>query len=321
MLEYFTIRNFKRFESATFRLEDCTLLTGMNGAGKSTVIQALSLIRQSLESDAIKHGSLDLNGKYVQIGTGRDALCEDFQPLYDNDERPYIEFALTSDSGTRTRLLIDYEASADHLNVSVDGPLDDTPIGSFGYQHVRADRVGPEVVSAHSFEHTERQKTLGARGEYAVDMLGAAGDLHVSERRRHIEALSGTLLDQTNAWLGEACPGVTLGVHSIPNTDSVRLDVGFGGTAGLSASNRFRPTNVGFGVAYALPIVIACLTAQPGSLLAIENPEAHLHPRGQSKLAELCGATAADGVQLLVESHSDHFLNGLRLAVKQALHD
>ena len=316
MISELSIRNFKRFPRATFQLGDFTLLTGLNGAGKSTVIQVLSLIRQSLESDAIKHGTIDLNGKYVQIGSGRDALCEDFSPLNDDEELPYIQFSLTSNLGITAELLMDYEATADHLGVVVDGPLNEMHIATASYQHVRADRVGPEVVSAHSFEQTVRQRSLGPRGEYAVDMLGAASDDRVPTLRCHEEARSARLLDQTNAWMGEACPGIALGVHSIPNTDAVRLDVGFGGTAGLSSSNRFRPTNVGFGVAYALPIVVACLTAPAGSLLAVENPEAHLHPRGQSKLAELCARTAKDGVQVIVESHSDHFLNGLRLAKK-----
>jgi predicted ATPase len=49
----------------------------------------------------------------------------------------------------------------------------------------------------------------------------------------------------------------------------------------------------------------------------LENPEAHLHPKGQSAIGELLALTADDGVQVLVESHSDHLLNGIRMAVKQ----
>ncbi|WUQ95544.1 AAA family ATPase [Streptomyces sp. NBC_00310] len=73
---------------------------------------------------------------------------------------------------------------------------------------------------------------------------------------------------------------------------------------------RLRPT-------YALPIVVACLTAQPGGLVLLENPEAHLHPHGQTKMAELAASAAAQGAQLVVETHSDHVLNGIRLAVKR----
>ncbi|MER6709861.1 DUF3696 domain-containing protein [Streptomyces sp. NPDC000877] len=117
----------------------------------------------------------------------------------------------------------------------------------------------------------------------------------------------------------ELCPGVNLQADAIEGTDSVRLSYGFGGTAGINATRRRRPTNVGFGLTYALPIVVACLTATPESLILLENPEAHLHPKGQSRMAALLSAAAATGAQLIVETHSDHVLNGVRIAVKQGV--
>ena len=49
----------------------------------------------------------------------------------------------------------------------------------------------------------------------------------------------------------------------------------------------------------------------------LENPEAHLHPRGQRKMGELIALCASKGVQIFLETHSDHILNGIRIAVKQ----
>jgi predicted ATPase len=48
----------------------------------------------------------------------------------------------------------------------------------------------------------------------------------------------------------------------------------------------------------------------------IENPEAHLHPSGQSRIGEMLALTASSGVQVITETHSDHVLNGIRLAAK-----
>jgi predicted ATPase len=76
-----------------------------------------------------------------------------------------------------------------------------------------------------------------------------------------------------------------------------------------------RPANVGFGVSYALPIVVAGLTAAPSGLLIVENPEAHLHPAGQSAMGRFLASVAAAGVQVILETHSDHLLNGIRIAV------
>ena len=61
------------------------------------------------------------------------------------------------------------------------------------------------------------------------------------------------------------------------------------------------------------------MLSSPGTLCLIENPEAHLHPRGQTRLAELAARAAAAGVQVFIETHSDHFLDGVRLAVRDGL--
>lgn len=52
-------------------------------------------------------------------------------------------------------------------------------------------------------------------------------------------------------------------------------------------------------------------------MLLVENPEAHLHPAGQSKLGRFLARVAGSGVQVVLETHSDHVLNGARLAVAQ----
>lgn len=77
--------------------------------------------------------------------------------------------------------------------------------------------------------------------------------------------------------------------------------------------------NVGYGIPYVLPLVVALLTADPEGLLIIENPESHLHPRGQSKMADLIARVAGQGTQIICESHSDHLINGIRIAAKKGV--
>jgi predicted ATPase len=57
------------------------------------------------------------------------------------------------------------------------------------------------------------------------------------------------------------------------------------------------------------------LAAQPGDLLILENPENDLHPQAQSMLGQLMARVASEGVQVIVETHSDHIINGICLAI------
>jgi predicted ATPase len=81
-----------------------------------------------------------------------------------------------------------------------------------------------------------------------------------------------------------------------------------------------RSTNMGFGVSYALPIIVQGLLTAKGGILIVENPEAHLHPAGQSAMGRFLALCAADGVQVIVETHSDHVLNGICLAALEDKH-
>lgn len=316
MIEALELQNFKAFQQERFELAPLTLLSGLNGSGKSTLLQSLAVLRQSWESGTLDEGGLLLNGDLVALGTGRDVLHEDYISQ-DGGKEPLITISIETAEETE-EWGIAYERDADLLNV-VRGPHtteEKSVLFASGFQYIRADRISPAVNYPRSYDRTVRRKSLGARGEHTINYLREFGDAKVPVARRHREGESSGLLDQTTAWLQEFCPGVNIQPHEIEGTDSVRLDYGFFGTAGIESTNRYRPTNVGFGLTYVLPLVVACLAAPAGSLLLLENPEAHLHPRGQSMMASLCARSAADGVQILAESHSDHFLNGMRRSVK-----
>lgn len=76
-------------------------------------------------------------------------------------------------------------------------------------------------------------------------------------------------------------------------------------------------THVGFGVSQVFPIIVEGLRAQPGSLIILEQPEIHLHPRVQSLLFDFSIALGSRRVRLMVETHSDHFINRLRRRVAE----
>ncbi|WP_225096557.1 DUF3696 domain-containing protein [Streptomyces sp. CoH27] len=328
MIDQLSLTNFKAFRSADIPLAPVTLLTGLNSSGKSSVLQALALLQQSYDSSTLSlsshlaspGGGLLLNGDLVELGTGLDVLHEDFARTPESPT-PLISIGLRTNRGATPTWSALYAAEQDVL------ALHSVPDAALvppsicirrRFQYLKADRIVPATSYPKSHHQAIGLGFLGARGEHTVNYLRHHARRSLStDPLRHPDAPTSNFLDHVVAWMQELCPGVNLEAAEIPGIDAVRLSYGFDGTAGLDSSARRRPTNVGFGLTYALPIVVACLSAGPGTLILLENPEAHLHPRGQSRMAALLAAAASAGAQLIVETHSDHVLNGLRLAVKK----
>jgi predicted ATPase len=308
------LENFKSFEFANVNIGALTLMTGVNGSGKSTILQSIAVLRQSLEANGLNgEEGLLLNGEYLSLGVGRDVL-------YEHAESRDIGITIIKKNQSYG-WKFEYAETSDMLR-ALQGPDLDTlraPLFTANVQYLRADRVAPAVVFPKSYSHAVRKRFLGVQGQYAAHFLAHYQDELVSEKRRREISVGAGLLDQVGAWLSEISPGVVIGSKEVNGADLAQLWYRFGGRAGLASSNEYRPTNVAFGLTYVLPVIVGCLSAQPGDLLLIENPEAHLHPRGQSLMGELLSVTASNGVQIICESHSEHVLNGIRLAVKRQL--
>ncbi|WP_348266520.1 DUF3696 domain-containing protein [Edaphobacter sp. DSM 109919] len=325
MLTNIRLRNFKVFREQSIDLAPLTLLAGLNGSGKSTLIQALAMLRQSHDTGFLQAGSWLLNGELVELGSGSDVLHDN--PALDGT----MGLTLNAMIGAPVRNVeagwsVSYDSKGDVLR-STNSLFDQiAPPGTFslfgpGFQYLRADRLTPAVTYAKSQHAVATRRFLGSRGEYAAHFLLEYGDVTIpsiltsESQPEHAHRL----LSQTVAWLQRFSPNVTLDIENIRSTDLVQLKYSYR-TKGIGGGGgQFRATNVGFGLSYCLPIVVACLSAHPGDLLLIENPEAHLHPDGQLAMGELVSRAAASGIQVIVETHSDHVLNGIRLAIKRKI--
>lgn len=81
-------------------------------------------------------------------------------------------------------------------------------------------------------------------------------------------------------------------------------------------------TDVGFGVSQILPVIVLLYYVPEGSTVLFEQPEIHLHPSVQSKLADLIlTVSETRNVQVIVESHSEHFIRRLQRRVAEDLAD
>jgi predicted ATPase len=316
-------------------LKPLTLLAGVNGGGKSTVLQALVLLHQALTDNGVsgmRRNDLPLNGSLLTLGSVRDVVDK-------SQGGKHFRIGLTHTCG---RIEWEFEGGRDELAVRLLttkrrlGVATKTVINRHalfpkrlvadpgggalfrmlaGARYVPADRVGP--AEAYPLLEPDRHNTLGPRAERAVGAIYWQGENDVVPGVRHPNESYPLRLDrQVQAWLNDLFPGVLLqvgrvtDVQGIPTANLVTL-----GLRTSAATDFHRPQHVGFGITYALPILVALLSSAPGDLVLLENPEAHLHPRAQVRIAELCVRAANSGIQVLLETHSDHVLNGVRVCV------
>ena len=313
MLRTIKLTNFKCFKSMELALPPLALLCGLNGMGKSSVIQALLVLRQSFASGELLDGHLVLGGELTDLGTGQDVLCEDA-------EVDVVEFELhRHDSPNPCKLSFDYLRTADELTTrnNFAAPWREVPPLGGQLAYVNAERIGPRKFH-HQSEVFARRGNLGARGEYTLNYLSTRQDDVLSSTDPRCPDLPSRRLGEVvDYWLQQVTPGARLQLETIQDADAIIAGFSFD-RPGDVETRRYRATNVGFGLSYTLP-VLAALLAPPGTLCLIENPEAHLHPRGQTRLAELAVRASLAGVQVIAETHSDHFMDGVRIAVRDGL--
>ena len=310
MIERVILRNFKCFELQEINAGRLTLLAGLNGMGKSSVLQALLLLRQSYLDGLLPETGLALNGSLVQMGTAQDVLYEGAQ----SDE---FEIGLVWTDGVAARLVLEYHREANVLKIdpeSVDRSVFGRAPFTDGFHYLQAERLGPRTTNTISDYQVREHRQIGTAGEYTQHFLHAYGaEKMTNEGLLHPASQSSDLTSQVQAWLHEISPGTKVHLHMHSAMDLVNLRYSF--VTGEQRSAEYRATSVGFGITYALPVLVAVLSSAPGSIVLVENPEAHLHPRGQVRMGELLARAAAAGIQVVVETHSDHVLNGIRVAV------
>lgn len=300
--------NFKCFEQIELELSNLNMFSGVNSMGKSTLIQLFLLLRQSYEQNALEKG-IYLNGRYTNLGVGKDVLYAEAKEnrvgisIEDEQNCLYAKYA--------------YNGAADFLkleNVLDADAIKNMNLFSSGFHYIAADRLGPQSSYEKSYYEVWENKKIGNHGEYAVHYLQTHELEDVENACVRYEGEENIrLLKQVECWLGEITPGISLRMEEYGHSNRIGLTVHQAGNMG---ADYFTAQNVGFGISYVLPVVLSLLKAKQGELLILENPEAHLHPKGQRRMGELIARAAQGGVQIIVETHSDHVLNGIRLCAK-----
>ncbi len=321
MITALNIKNFKPFQSQEFNLKPLTLLSGLNSTGKSSMIQALLLLRQSYQQKFLLDKGLSLKGNLVNIGTAKNALFE-------GATTDLLSFEITLNNESNYEWIFQYDREVNVLKFHSDlfppqSSIYQSSLFNQNFHYLQAERISPQIFFEMSDYDVKDQKQLGAKGEYTAHFISINEEEKIIDNKLshpNVKEFSKIgekqkkslyLKDQIQAWMGDISPGVEINLKEESDLELINLQYNYGD------DNLHRPTNIGFGITYVLPIITAILSAKKDTLIILENPEAHLHPRGQSRIGQLMALAASCGIQIIVETHSDHILNGIRRVVKQ----
>ena len=335
MIELIEIDGYKCLKDASLSVGKLNVLVGPNASGKSSVLQTLLLLRQSSYKEGFVK-DLHLSGPLYEAGTAQDALhpgAEHQIKIHLQGDEKNINFLFRVDrddiSASEKRLL-----KADSSN-QIPQALHDR---SNGFAYLNAERIGPRVTYALPPDETHLSGLVGKYGEFTAAVLAraAANEMAIDhwdgdflsklasgpakldgvDFKENLANTQGRLDSVCNEILGWILPGAMFDAKEFPQSDAAAIRFI---RDPLNTKASVRSTHIGFGLIYTLPIIAAALGLRRDGLLLLENPEAHLHPYSQSRIGVFLAMVASSGRQIFIETHSDHVINGIRLAARHNL--
>lgn len=313
MISKLELQNIKCFDCAKFKFSNLTVFCGANSAGKSTAIQSLLLLRQNYNSSKLKSGKLSLVGEYFSVGHVRDLITH--IPVGESLSIAIDDLSFVSD--LKKAQAGDYQINFDSI------PDLSHSFFSADFNYLSAYRLSPQNSYDTNFESDKLD--LGIYGQYAIAALARYGDKPAPNQK--LAKLICSEADDTEeraislAVAFKEAMKLISSDFDIVASSHLNLDKVSNTFSAGSSANQVRPVNTGFGISNVIPIVLGALCTREGGYLIVENPEVHLHPAAQSSLASLLTLTATCGVQVILETHSDHVVNGIRVFSKENVLD
>ncbi|MBO2522595.1 MAG: hypothetical protein CW336_01880 [Bacteroidetes bacterium] len=319
MIKNLSIENFKCFDKNTsFDLSKVNLFVGYNGRGKSSVIQSFLLLCQTLYHYG-KLNTMEVNGEYVQLG-----LFEDLINISRKGKDP-IHFVIETDQKEGHNVVLAYEEKTDAERLGQICELEVDGINYLGKQVMTLDKDSNVTIDLvyENDRYPDGLNTIFQNCNYvAAERKGPS--LYEEKRDKSVNnpvgkngehvlnniAKNEALQKEINYWVNRIMDGGGISLKGEDKSSSV-LSLNFA-MPNASCKDGFKSINCGFGYSYVLSIVVNALTMEKGTLV-IENPEAHLHPTAQLRLTELLAKVSSKDIQIFIETHSEHIVNGFRI--------
>lgn len=311
MITNITLENFKCFRKVEINPKLVTLFIGPNGTGKSGVLQALLLLKQSRDLRA----NLTLSGQLVSL------TPDEFMFHGSNGQSPTVAVSISgfgAEEPKETRLPAKFNIRLEYY-----------PDG-----HRVSDPTGIQALLPQD-ERFEREESLRIRLAHlkaieAIEFVPAARGLVRPTYRlgpHTVDQISITDLSQQENDV------VTTLAYADPVVSNVstwmKQVTGVGVKTNLVPSQSIRPVSVtpngevslvaeGFGTNALVQLLLELARAEEGATILMEEPEIHLHPKAQAELTSVIVEEAkASNKQVIMTTHSEHIANRLLTLVAE----
>ncbi len=345
-----------------------TLLAGANSSGKSSLMQPLLLLKQTLEA-SYDPGPLMLDGPNVRFSNARQILALSQRGLYSTLFRVGFETNKGDSIFEIFRKGVDQDLILEQSDLRISGRAVSLKADDKGLESGLVDAMSPALISSMAqvlARALGRDKLLWkvVRSRCFLSVTPQIGGEDwveptperifggILQQIIHVPGLRGNPeRSYSTSAVGDYFPGTfehyvasilmswkksareklvslnqslrLLGLTSTIEAkplDATRVEILVGRrpvTVESDEKDLVNIVDVGFGVSQVLPVLVALLTAQPGQLVYIEQPELHLHPRAQQALAPILADAANRGVRVVAETHSTTLLRSVQTLVAQ----
>ncbi len=307
-IEKIKLQNFKCHKEFEMELKNLNLLTGSNAAGKSSLIQAILLAFKGWQEYDKKQ--IDTNKIYgLNLGIPMNIVSENLEEtdiiikLFPGNVENQLVLRMPNDEEEMHFDICNYEEIAEKSTHGYH-------LKKMNLFFLNAERQGPRIISLIQETSPYSVGSIGENTGYVISEMDKLQKLKGGFQLP--EDLKISTIDRFSAnceeWLNMIIPdtGIRYSVDMERNLTTLKLK---------NQGEFYLPIATGFGITYVLPVVVQALAASvvQNSVLIVENPEAHLHPLSQSRLGKFLALVAANGVQVIIETHSEHIVDGCRI--------
>lgn len=285
MISWLKVNNFKSNEKQDFQMKPITILTGLNSTGKSSIIQSILLLSADSSSSSLLK-------EHIKIFSNFNII----RNRYINAQEVLLSVECNKQVN---KITIEKEKGWNNHNLNSNKFLQFDK----NLHYISANRIGQEELA--SFDEDIK---FGIDGKYVFGYFERNKDKLVDNNLLAYKEHN-TLDAQLSYWL-KYILDIDLRIITEKITQSnIKVTYESDGLDNIS------PFNLGAGNSYLAKVLIMGLSRKKNSILIVENPEIHLHPKAQAKIADFFVFLQNAGIQIILETHSEHLINKFRYNV------